>query len=109
MKCERQTDHLMKTRITVVLLSLTLICLCYARNIAWKTNEKPPISLAQAHKKALEALEPRGVEFHCISATVAKTFSGCDWEMHFGATDGKDVWVSVGMDSVRVSEQEFEY
>ena len=70
----------MKARITVVLLSLTLVCLCFARNSAWKANEKPPISLVVAHKKALEALESRHVEYHCLSATVAKTFSGSEWQ-----------------------------
>ncbi len=109
LELERHLITIMKTRITVVLLSLTFVCLCYARHIAWKPNEKPSISLVNAHKKAMEALEARHVDYYCLSATVARTFSGCDWEMHFAATDGKEVWVSVGLDSVRVSEQGFQY
>ncbi|MEI9865429.1 MAG: hypothetical protein WDN00_12920 [Limisphaerales bacterium] len=99
----------MKTRITIAILSLTFICLCYAKNAGWHTNEKPKISLTEAHTKAVDALTSRHVDYYCLSATVARTFSGCDWELHFAATNNAEVWVSVGTDKVRVSDHGFDY
>ena len=99
----------MKTRITIALLSLTIVCLCYGANIAWNKNEKPKISLVEAHKRALQALESRHIDYYCIAATVAQTFSECDWELHFAAINNIEIWVSVGTDNVRVSEKGFLY
>jgi len=99
----------MKTSITIALLSLTVISLCLARNASWPPHEQPKISLTEAHARALAALEPRHVAYYCLSATVAQTFSQCDWELHFAATNRPEVWVSVGTDQVRVSDQGFEY
>lgn len=99
----------MKTRTIITLLSLTLACWCYAKNSGWHKNEKPKISLAEAHTQALAALKPRNVDYYCLSATVARTFSACDWELRFAATNGTEIWVSVGTDKVRVSEQGFEH
>ncbi len=99
----------MKTRITIGLLSLAVVCLCYAKNAGWHNNEKPKITLIEAHTKALEALKSRNIDYYCLAATVARTFSECDWEMHFASTNNAEVWVSVGTDQVRVSDHGFNY
>ncbi|MDB6026516.1 MAG: hypothetical protein JWM68_2739 [Verrucomicrobiales bacterium] len=99
----------MKKTITIALFSLAVVCLCYAKNAGWDKNQKPKISLADAHTKALEALQSRHVDYYCLAATVARTFSECDWELHFAATNNAEVWVSVGSDKVRVSEHGFRY
>jgi hypothetical protein len=99
----------MKTRITIGLLSLAVVYLCYAKNAGWHKKEKPKISLTEAHTKALETLKPRHVDYYCLAATVARTFSECDWELHFATTNNTEVWVSVGTDKVRVSDHGFNY
>jgi hypothetical protein len=99
----------MKARITIGILSLSVICLCYAKNAGWHNNKRPKISLIEAHAKALEALKPWHTDYYCIAATVARTFSECDWELHFAATNHAEIWVSVGTDKVRVSEHGFTY
>src|SRR5690348_4001186 len=99
----------MEKRLTIGLLLLMTVCLCFAKNAGWHKNEKPRISLAEAHTKALEALKSRHVDYYCLAATVARTFSECDWELHFAATNNAEVWVSVGTDKVRVSEKGFSY
>lgn len=98
----------MKTCITITVL-LAITCFCYSRNIAWSSREKPKISLTDAQARALEALKSRHVDYYCIGASLAQTFSDCDWELHFGATNHPEVWVSVGTDNVRVSDQGFNY
>lgn len=99
----------MKTRITIALLLLMAAGIGYARYIRWHENIKPPISLAEALAKAADALKPRHVDYYCLSATVAQSFSQCDWELHFAATNQTEIWVSVGTDKVRVSELGFDY
>jgi hypothetical protein len=99
----------MKTRIAIALLCMTVICLCYAKRVMWPNNEKPKISLIEAHTRALEALKPRHIDYYCLTATVARTFSECDWELHFAATNNAQIWVSIGTDMVRVSEYGFNY
>lgn len=99
----------MQKRIAIALLSLMVVCLCHAKNAGWHTNQKPQISLTVAHTKALEALKSRQVDYYCLAATVARTFSECDWELHFAATNNMEVWVSVGTDKVRVSDHGFNY
>jgi hypothetical protein len=83
--------------------------LCYAKNAGWDKNVKPKISLTDAHAKALAALKSNYPDYYCLSATVARTYSECDWELSFAAPGNRLVWVSVGTDSVRVSEQGFSY
>jgi hypothetical protein len=99
----------MKARIIIGLLSLTVAVMCYAKNAGWNKNEKPKVSLMEAHSKALEALKPRKIDYYCLSATVARTFSECDWELLFAAAGKPEIWVSVGTDEVRVSEHGFSY
>lgn len=91
------------------MLSLMAVCICYAKYSRWYEYAKPPISLAEALTKASDALKPRHVDYFCISATVARTFSECDWELYFAATNKTEIWVSVGTDKVRVSEHGFNY
>lgn len=99
----------MKTPLAIIFLSLAALCLCYAKNAGWDNNVKPKISLVDAHEKALEALKSKYPDYYCLSASVARTFSECDWEMRFAAPGNRFVWVSVGTDRVRVSEQGFSY
>jgi hypothetical protein len=99
----------MKTRITIALLLLTVFGWCYAKRAGWNNNVKPKISLMQAHQKALDALKSRNLDYYCVNATLASTFSECDWELRFAATNNTQIWVSVGTDRVRVSEHGFEY
>jgi hypothetical protein len=99
----------MRTRLTIALLSATFVYLCYSKYNGWHNNEKPKISLPEAHTKAVEAIKSHQVDYYCIAATVARTFSACDWELHFAATNNTEIWVSVGTDKVRVSEHGFDY
>lgn len=97
-------------------LILSVVCMAllsgavYARRIAWKPTEKPPVSLADAIKLAEAQLQKEKVQYFCIGASLAKTFSEGDWELNFSSKDGKQMTVSVGSDmKVRQSEQRFDY
>lgn len=100
-------------RRTILLVAFLLMLggVAYARRIAWKPNEKPPVSLAEAAKLAdVEAAKQEDAELFCISVSLAKTFSGGDWEFRYSSAKGKHFWVSVGSDkSVRTSDAGFEY
>lgn len=99
----------MKILVTITVFALTATFLCSGKYAGWNKSEKPRLSLIEAHTKALEALKPRNIDFYCLSASVARTFSECDWELHFAAANNVEMWVSVGTDKVRVSEHGFEY
>ena len=48
--------------------------------------------------------------YYFVAASLAKTFTGGDWELHFCRKQGKDMWISVGADkSIRKSDHGFEY
>lgn len=97
----------------VVLATGLLLCLggvTFARYIQWKPSEVPPVSLHDALLLAEKEVEDEKVKYHCIGASLAKTFSGGDWELRFHSPDGRPLWVSVGSDKrVRVSAEGFDY
>jgi hypothetical protein len=89
---------------------ISLIGFAQAKNAGWEKTQKPSPSLIEAHQIALDALKDQGIDFFCLSATVARTFSECDWELHFSSSKGKEKWVSVSHDrKARVSEHGFPY
>ena len=100
-------------RITVVSVGVLILLVsgvACARNIKWKPQEKPPVLLKEALELADGELAKREGKFHCIGASLAKTFSGGDWELRFSTPEGKSLWISVGSDkSVRASTEGFEY
>jgi hypothetical protein len=98
----------------VILLSICLMLLffgiVYAKNSGWKPTEKPPVSLAEAIKLAEAELQNEKVQYFCIGASLARTFSAGDWEFRFSSKEGKEMFVSVGSDKkVQKSESGFEY
>jgi hypothetical protein len=97
----------------LILLTIGLMLLSgavYARRIAWVAKEKPPLSLADAIKLAETRLQEEKIQYFCIGASLAKTFSGGDWELNFSSKQGKQMTVSVGSDrNVRASEYRFDY
>lgn len=94
-------------------LAILVIGLCntgFARRIMWKLDERPPVSLRAAVDLAEAELKSEPIEFFCIHASLAKTFSQGDWELRFSSKEGKEIWVSVGSDrKVRKSNGMFEY
>ena len=95
--------------LTLVVL-LALGSAAAARNITWKPNEKPPISLEQALQLAEPKVKAEQAEFYCLGASIAKNFSQADWELQYGSASGKQLWVSVGSDrQIRVSHAGFSY
>jgi hypothetical protein len=101
----------MSRRIAVVGLLIVLLGgVASARHIMWKPQEKPPVALKEALELAEGELAKREGEFHCLSAKLAKTFTGGDWELTYSTPDGKPLWISVGSDkSVRASTEGFSY
>ncbi|MBN1919029.1 MAG: hypothetical protein JW889_14070 [Verrucomicrobia bacterium] len=97
----------------MLLLAMAAVLLCsvaYARRIMWKSTDEPPVSLRLALALAEAELEKEEVEYYCIAASVAKTFSDGDWAFRFSSKDGKDLWVNVSSDrKVTKSEHGFEY
>ena len=100
-----------KILLILILTGLVGISLCYAKRNAWKNTEKPPVSLVEAIKIAKAAIPMReDIDYYCIGASLAKTFSEADWALHFSSKHGKEIWVSVGSDKTpRVSEDGFKY
>ena len=100
-------------RRAVVLSGVLLLCFggaAFARYIKWKPEEKPPVSLSEALLLADAQILKREEKYHCVGATLAKTFTGGDWELQYGSPEGKSLWASVGSDkSVRLSATGFEY
>ena len=98
-------------RITLIAVILLMCCsVALARRIAWKANEKPPVSLAVAAALADAKAAEKDEELFCIGASLAKTFSGGDWEFQYSSAKGKQFWISVASDkSIRVSDHGFEY
>ena len=104
------TGRVIRTGLLCLILGIALGGVAAARYIQWKPAEKPPVLLPDALVLADAELTKKGGEYHCISATLAKTFTGGDWELRYSTAKGKSMWVSVGSDkSVRTSEQGFEY
>jgi len=101
----------MSRQIAVVgLLFLLLSSVASARRISWKPQEKPPVLLKEALELADGELAKREGKFHCIAASLAKTFTGGDWELIYSTPEGKSLWISVGSDkSVRASTEGFSY
>ena len=104
------TGRFVRTGLLFLILGVGLGSVAAARYIQWKPEEKPPVLLPAALVLADAELGKKGEEYHCISATLAKTFTGGDWELRYSSAKGKSMWVSVGSDkSVRTSERGFEY
>ena len=100
----------MKRIILLVVCSMLLCGAAYARRIAWIPTEKPPVSLAEAIKLAETQLQNEKVQYFCVGASLAKTFSEGDWQLNFSSKKGKRMIVSVGSDKkVRKDEHGFEY
>ncbi len=97
------------------MLVLAAVCLLvcgavFAKNAGWKNTEKPAVSLRLALTLADTELEKEDVQYFCIGASLARTFTEGDWELRFSSKDGKQMWISVGSDrSIRKSKEGFEY
>ena len=101
----------MTRRAVIIIAVCAMVCsVAYARRIAWKANKKPPVSLHLAITLAEAELDKDEVEYFCIGASIAQTFSEGDWALQFSSADGKSMSVSVGSDKkVRKSEHGFIY
>ena len=100
----------MKRILLLIVCSLLLGGVAYARRIAWEATQPPPVPLGEAVKLAEDRLKGETVHYFCIGASLAKTFSDGDWELSFSSKEGKRMTVSVGSDrQVKTSEQGFEY
>lgn len=98
-------------RAFLFILVCSLFCgVVYARRIAWKRTDKPPVPLREAILLAEKELKEEKTEYFCVGAHLAKTFSEGDWQFHFSSKVGKEIWVVVSSDkSVRKSADGFDY
>lgn len=87
-----------KTSFIILAAGLLSCAFTYARHAEWDKSAKPPVSLQQALEIAETELKNDGIEYFCIGASLANTFSGGDWELHFSSKEGKEMWISVGSD-----------
>ena len=104
----------MKNIRTISLAAILLIAATtvFARRIAWKENERPPVSLEVALTLASAKVKerPGGDQFYCVGASIAKTFSEADWLFRFSSEGGSALYVNVASDkSLKISETGFEY
>lgn len=82
----------------------------YAMHVMWTKTSRPPTSIKMAVTLAEAELKKEPTEYFCIGASLARTFSQGDWELHFSSKDGQEMWVSVGSDrKVRKSKTGFSY
>lgn len=100
-----------KRNIVLVAVILALFCgVAYARRIAWKTTEVPPVSLGTTLALAEENLSSEPTRYFCIGASLAKTFSDADWALHFSSKEGKELWVNVDeKKNIKKNTEPFEY
>jgi hypothetical protein len=92
------------------LLLLGVSGVALGRYVQWKPKDVPPVSLQQALALADKELEKHKGKYHCVGATLAKSFTGADWELRYSSPEGKPLWISIGAEkSVRVSEEGFAY
>lgn len=98
----------------IALAALAIISLMsgfsHARHSEWDKSREPPVSLESALEMAKAELEREAVDYFCVGAKLANTFSGGDWELHFSSEDGREIWISIGSDKkVRRSDKEFQH
>ena len=96
--------------ITILAICVLISGIAFARRVSWHKTQKPPVSLRLALALAEAELKSDKVEYFCIGASLARTFTEGDWELRFSSKEGKTMWISVGSDKkVRKSEDGFEY
>jgi len=91
---------------------VVMVCcsVALARRIAWRPDEKPPVSLSAAAALADAKAAEQDKELFCIGVSLAKTYSEGDWEFRYSSAAGKHFWISVASDkTIRVSDRGFEY
>ena len=78
--------------ILIVITSVIFAAFIYPYN-----NAKPPgIPLPVAYERAANALGAATNQFHCVSATIATSFSpDGEWFFTFYSTNSKPKWVTV--------------
>ncbi len=97
-------------RLFIVILLAALTSTLFARNIQWRTKDKPPVSIIAAVEAATKELNKGGADFYCLGGSLGRNFSECDWLLTFSNAAGEVRWVSVGSDGkIRVSKEGFEF
>ena len=96
----------MKSAATILacIAALVLGTASHAKWINWKLTTKPPLALEEALDIASASL--KGKDYYCIGATLGRRVTAADWELHFAATDGYQLWVNVGADRSVVASKE---
>jgi hypothetical protein len=86
----------MKTKITLFTL-LALATIVFASPVIPYNNSRlPSLPLPVAYEQAMSALGSATNQFHCISASIATSFSpNGEWFFTFYSTNSRPKWVSV--------------
>ena len=86
----------MKLKLTLLtFLALTTV-LFASLSIPYNNSKSPSLSLPDAYGRATTALGSVTNQFHCISASVATSFSpDGEWFFTFCSTNSKSKWVTV--------------
>ena len=105
------TEIIMKTRITLLLMAVAIICLAQTNrysvsglsapsNPPYDGKIPPPLNLGAAYDKAIQGLGAETNQFHCISATcIPRVFPyGFGWTFVFLDTNGIQKNVCVNFD-----------
>src|SRR4051812_30196367 len=92
----RRTHMKRATLIAALAVGVLFTTSVLALRIAWRIADEPPISLQAALE--LAKAELKDDSYFCVGATLARTFTQGDWELHYSTKKGKEMWVSVGSD-----------
>jgi len=63
-------------------------------------------ALKDALDIASASIKERDKDYYCIQAMLGQRITAADWELHFAATDGSQLWVNVGSDRSVVTSKD---
>ena len=98
-------------RLVFIAVAMAIISCAAAQAsyVIWKKTDPPPVSLSAALALAEENMAAEDVQYFCIGASLAKTFSDGDWAITFSSKEGKVMTVNVASDKKITKGAEFRY
>jgi hypothetical protein len=86
----------MKTKLTALLVVGIVTVLFASPFVPYDNAKSPSLPLPTAYERATLALGSATNQFHCVSATVATSFSpDGEWFFTFYSTNSKPKWITV--------------
>jgi hypothetical protein len=86
----------MKLKLIIPIILASTMILFASISVPYNNSKPPSLPLPVAYEDAMTALGSATNQFHCISASVATSFSpGGEWFFTFYSTNSRPRWVTV--------------